>query len=72
MKKTAFFFAATILALNLSAQSEKYLNAMKANVQGPDTIHTAAGWLKQQTPSSALQMQKRINGCLITTLRWAR
>lgn len=45
MKKTVLFIAAAFVVLNTSAQSEKYLSAMKANVQGLDTIHTSTGWL---------------------------
>lgn len=45
MKKTALFIAAALVALGASAQSEKYMNAMKANVKMLDTLYTAAGWL---------------------------
>jgi hypothetical protein len=45
MKKTVLFIASAFVALVVSAQSEKYINAMKANVQTLDTIHTATGWL---------------------------
>lgn len=45
MKKATLFIAAAFISLGLAAQSDKYINAMKANVKTLDTIHTASGWL---------------------------
>lgn len=44
MKKVIFFAAALFAVATVSAQSEKYLQAMQTNVSKLDQIQTADGW----------------------------